>query len=226
MALWLEVVTVLDATENQEVDAGQPSPVTPAALVPGAATSRWAIRSLRERLPAPTATCEGGLIVWRKRLTMPGRDFDTPTSLCGAKVHDVVVDQFPAAVEMRADLASVAIGVNNMLRPRFDLRTSYSVSARSFPGCVGQEPTYCWSPSVTRVTPVEGAGRDREPDREYDSHLEGWLWSSTPDWWTSGEPCFDDDRLWSSDQLHLSSLGLSTRARAGWGAGPGRWVLA
>lgn len=230
MALWLEVVTVLDATENQEGSTPVSHPrSTPAALVPWrsyVALGDSFTEGMNDFRP------NGDLRGWADRVAeaiddaRPGLRYAN-LAVRGAKVHDVVVDQFPAAVEMRADLASVAIGVNNMLRPRFDLQDVVLGVREIVSGLrrAGTDVLLVAFGDPRRRSKALGAIANRI--REYDSHLRGLAVefdARLVDFW--GAPCFDDDRLWSCDRLHLSSLGHEHAARAGLealGLGDGSW---
>lgn len=124
--------------------------------------------------------------------------------------------QLPQAVEMRPDLASVAIGVNDMLRPTFDLAAAVLGVREVVKGLrdVGTEVILVAFGDPRRRSKALGAIANRI--REYDGHLKGLAVefdTRLVDFW--GVPCFDDDRLWSSDRLHLSALGHDHAARAG-----------
>ncbi len=145
----------------------------------------------------------------------------------GKRIDQVVSEQVPAAIDLRPDLVSVAAGVNDVLRPKVDIdhvadQLEQSVAAIRDTGadvlltCVGDP---------SRRSAVMGRLASRLA--EYDDHVrriarehDGLLM----DFW--GVSLFDDERCWSVDRLHLSTIGHQRVALAAAevvGLGDGSW---
>jgi len=133
----------------------------------------------------------------------------------GNRVTHVVNDQLPRALSLSPDLASVAIGVNDMLRPRFDLQECVS----------GVEQTVSQLRQAGSEVVLVSFGDPRPRSRalgiigerigEYGTHLRRIATEQNAylvDFW--GAPVFDADLCWSDDRLHLSTLGHKVAASA------------
>ena len=74
----------------------------------------------------------------------------------GRLVRQVIDEQVPAAVALGPDLASIAVGVNDTLRPRYDVIPWQPLSRTACASFAGAAATSCCSPSGIRP-----AGRGR-----------------------------------------------------------------
>lgn len=126
----------------------------------------------------------------------------------GRLVREVIAEQVPAAVAMAPDLASIAAGVNDSLRPRFDLNplaTALESGVRDLRSSGCDVLLFAFGDPGRRsraMAPV------RERIRAYNSavraialHYDCYLVS----FWEVA--AYDDDRLWDEDRLHLSPAG-------------------
>lgn len=145
----------------------------------------------------------------------------------GRLTQQVVDEQLPAALALQPDMASIAVGVNDVLRPAFDLdaRASdleYAVRALR---AQGARVTVFAFGDPTRRSVVLGsiAGRVRSL-RSATLAIAQAYGCSLVDFW--GVARFDDERLWSPDRLHLSCQGHAVTAQAvlaAWGLGDHSW---
>lgn len=177
---------------------------------------------------------DGRLRGWADRLAeaiderQPGLRYAN-LAVRGAKVSDVVTRQLPRAVGLGPDLTTVAIGVNDMLRPRFSLTAAVTGVETTVAAmrAAGSEVLLVAFGDPRRRSRALGSIAERI--RHYDDHLHriaNRFDAKIVDYW--GAQCFDDDRLWSPDRLHLSSLGHEYAARAGLdalGLGDSSWRL-
>lgn len=177
---------------------------------------------------------DGRLRGWADRLAesiderQPGLRYAN-LAVRGAKVSDVVSRQLPTAIALRPDLTTVAVGVNDMLRPRFSLSAAVMgvESTVAAMRTIGSDVLLVAFGDPRRRSRALGSIADRI--RHYDDHLHriaDRFDARIVDYW--GAQCFDDDRLWSPDRLHLSSLGHEYAARAGLdalGLGDPTWRL-
>jgi lysophospholipase L1-like esterase len=62
----------------------------------------------------------------------------TNLAVSGAQTRDVLERQLPAALELRPDLVSVVVGVNDTLRRTFDIRDVVARLDRVYAACTGQ----------------------------------------------------------------------------------------
>ncbi len=126
----------------------------------------------------------------------------------GRLLPQIVVEQVPRALAMRPDLVSIVGGVNDLLRPSFDIaalhrKLDHAVARLRDEGAdvllvVGVNPT-ARSRALTRFMPRIVALNDAvaeiaEQRGCYPVNL-------------FGATVFDDHRMWAPDRLHLSSLG-------------------
>lgn len=132
----------------------------------------------------------------------------------GGLVREVIAEQVPAAMAMAPDLASIAVGVNDSLRRRFDvnpLATALENGVRELRSSGCDVLLFAFGDPARRsraMAPV------RERIRAYNSavrsiagHYDCYLAS----FWEVA--AYDDDRLWDEDRLHLSPLGHRLAAR-------------
>lgn len=164
---------------------------------------------------------DGGLLGWADRLAgvlaaeVP--DFHYANlAVRGNRVRNVVEEQLPRALALHPDLATVAIGVNDMLRPQFDLPhcvVGVERVVRSLRGA-GVDVVLVSFGDPRRRSRALGAIANRI--RAYGDHLRELAdvyGLYLVDYW--GAPSFDDDRCWSNDRLHLTPVGHDIAARAG-----------
>lgn len=133
----------------------------------------------------------------------------------GKKAGQVLHEQVPVAVEMRPDLVSLAIGVNDVLRARASmdqvaqsLRSSVhqlrASGARVLLFGFGDPSRRSRSMSTVRSRLVEYREATLTIAADYDCIV--------VDFW--GRAVFDDDIFWSPDRLHLSAEGHALAAEA------------
>lgn len=145
----------------------------------------------------------------------------------GRLLPQIVAEQVPRALAMRPDLVSVVGGVNDLLRPTFDVgalhrRLDHAVARMRDAGSdvllvVGVNPT-ARSKTLTRFMSRINALNDAVADiaDRRDCYPVN-LFEAT---------VFDDPRMWAPDRLHLSSLGHERVAGAylqTLGLGDGAW---
>jgi lysophospholipase L1-like esterase len=126
----------------------------------------------------------------------------------GRLIDHVVREQVPAAVELRPDLASIAVGVNDALRRRFDLNaaaTSLESGVRALRGGGSDVLLFAFG-NPSRRSRVMGliADRIRAYNSAVDAIAEAYGCRIVHFWDVA---VMDDDRLWSQDRLHLSPAG-------------------
>ncbi len=126
----------------------------------------------------------------------------------GRLIRQVVREQVPAAIDLAPDLASLAVGVNDSLRRRFDLdaaATDLENGVRELRAAGIDVLVFAFG-DPSRRSRVMGVVRERI--RAYNSavdaiaHLYGCY---VVRYWDVA--AMDDDLLWSADRLHLSSAG-------------------
>ncbi|MEU1011782.1 SGNH/GDSL hydrolase family protein [Streptomyces sp. NPDC005890] len=133
----------------------------------------------------------------------------------GRRAGQVRTEQLAPALALRPDLATVVAGVNDVLRPGFDLDEVAGHLEAMFAALTAQGATVATLtfPDVGRITPLarpigprvralnerirEAAGRHGVVVAE-----------------TAGHPVVTDPRLWSADRLHASPLGHARIAAA------------
>jgi lysophospholipase L1-like esterase len=126
----------------------------------------------------------------------------------GRLVRQAIAEQVPVAVDLRPDLASIAVGVNDSLRRRFELdplATALENGVRELRVHGSDVLLFAFGDPARRsraMAPV------RERIRAYNSavraiaeHYDCYLVS----FWEVA--AYDDDRLWDEDRLHLSPAG-------------------
>lgn len=132
----------------------------------------------------------------------------------GRLIRQVVAQQVPAAVALSPDLTSVAVGVNDSLRRRFDLHaaaTDLENGVRALRESGSDVLVYAFGDPSRRSLLI---GAVRERILRYNSAVTAIaarygcfqvsLWDVA---------AFDDDRYWDADRLHLSPAGHELAAR-------------
>ena len=131
----------------------------------------------------------------------------------GRLVRQVMDEQVPAAVALRPDLASIAVGVNDTLRASFDLdavATALEGGVRSLRSSGADVLLFAFGNPVRRSR-LMGTVRDRI--RGYNSAVEAIARHydcALVSFWDVA--VYDDPRLWADDWLHLSPLGHAVTA--------------
>ena len=145
----------------------------------------------------------------------------------GRLTRQVIEEQVPAAVELRPDMTSIAVGVNDVLRRDFDLDTVATDLERAVRALRthGSDVTIFAFGDPTRRSQVLGSIAGRiQGLRTATLAIAQAYGCSLVDFW--GAARFDDERLWSADRLHLSSQGHAVTAEAvldTWGLGDSSW---
>lgn len=133
----------------------------------------------------------------------------------GRLMSQILVEQVPRAVALQPDLVSLVGGVNDMLRPAFDVATLHrrlDVAVAQLRACgsdvvlvVGVNPT-ARSKTLARLMPRVEALNDAVADvAEHHGCYAVDLFDAD---------VFDDARMWAPDRLHLSSTGHARVAGA------------
>ncbi|MBK9740048.1 MAG: SGNH/GDSL hydrolase family protein [Actinobacteria bacterium] len=126
----------------------------------------------------------------------------------GRLIRQVVREQVPAAIALDPDLASLAVGVNDSLRRRFDLdaaATDLENGVRDLRAAGIDVLVFAFG-DPSRRSRVMGVVRERI--RAYNSAVEaiaGLYGCYVVRYWDVA--AMDDDGLWSADRLHLSAAG-------------------
>jgi len=145
----------------------------------------------------------------------------------GRLIRQVLDEQIPRAVELRSDLVSIGAGVNDALRKSFDLdaaATDLEESVRRLTASGAHVLVFAFGDPSRRSRSL---GRIADRMRSYRSatlEIARIYGCSVVDFW--GLAVYDDERLWSSDRLHLSPLGHRLTAEAvldALGLGDDRW---
>ena len=137
----------------------------------------------------------------------------------GRRIDQVVEEQVPMALEMKPDLVSFAAGVNDAMRPNFDVDRvagAQEEAVLALREAGSRVLLICYGRSVpTVVSGRSHGGEDRCVQRTRGS------WPRMPtalmDFWE--EYVFDDARFWSPDRLHLSAIGGTNAGGLGRGRG-------
>ncbi|CAM5363893.1 SGNH/GDSL hydrolase family protein [Streptomyces tanashiensis] len=133
----------------------------------------------------------------------------------GRLAGQVCAEQLGPALALRPDLATVVAGVNDLLRPRFDVAATAGHLEAMFAALTGQgaHVATLTFPDVGRITPlarplgprVEALNeRIRAAARRHGVTLVE----------ASGHPVVTDPRLWSPDRLHAGPIGHARIAAA------------
>jgi lysophospholipase L1-like esterase len=132
----------------------------------------------------------------------------------GRLVRQVIAEQVPAAVALGPDLASIAVGVNDTLRPHFELdplATALENGVRDLRAGGSDVLLFAFGDPARRsraMAPVRERIRGynsavRAIAERYDCYLVS-FWEVA---------AYDDDRLWDADRLHLSPAGHALAAQ-------------
>ncbi|MCB0914241.1 MAG: SGNH/GDSL hydrolase family protein [Actinobacteria bacterium] len=164
----------------------------------------------------------GTYVGWADRLAMLVARSGAPSgfgyanlAIRGKRAAEVLEEQVPVAAALRPDLVSYAAGVNDAMRPVFDLDhvvACEEAAVQQLREAGAQVLLFCFGDPGRRSAVV---GRLSERIRAMNSHTRRIALDYdcfVADFW--GERLFDDPRLWSPDRLHLSPLG-HTRVAAG-----------
>lgn len=157
----------------------------------------WADR-VAERLADETAEFEYANLAIRGRLLNP-----------------ILTQQLPAAMTMSPDLISIAGGVNDVLRPKWDLRTMAAEWDAALGAATGSGATVVVITfgQLTRRSRALGSVQNRLADyREELLRLARLHGAEVVDFWYA--TVFDDPRMWADDRLHLNSVGHERVAAA------------
>lgn len=133
----------------------------------------------------------------------------------GRKVHEIVAEQVPLAVQMGPDLVSFAGGINDALRRSWDLTgltedLSDALAALSTTGARIVIVTYGRPSGRSRLM---GLVENRLANyREVTYELAGRYGAAVVDFWEY--PVLNDQRFWSDDRLHLNAVGHQRVAMA------------
>ena len=126
----------------------------------------------------------------------------------GRKLDDIVGNQLPLALEMEPDLISLAGGVNDLLRPKWDASRSADlleegvIKARDS----GADVLVFAFGNLERRSRALGTVTPRLAEyREITLALAEEHDCFVVDFWP--ETVFDDSRFWAEDRLHLNELG-------------------
>lgn len=133
----------------------------------------------------------------------------------GRKVHEIVSEQIPAAVELRPDLVSFAGGINDALRRTWDLTGMAQALSDAIGGLSAT------GARVVIVTYGRPSGRSRlmalvenrlSQYREVTYEIANRHGATVVDFWDY--PVLNDQRFWSDDRLHLNAVGHQRVAMA------------
>ncbi len=163
----------------------------------------------------------GALVGWADRLavaleatTSPGLAYAN-LAIRGARAADVLEKQLPTALSLTPDLATVVVGMNDVLRHDFDLdrtvdRIEQTFAALTSTGCHVLTMTF---PDIARMLPVLARLRPRE------AALNARIKVAAE---RHGVEVLDlfplalcgDPQMWSHDRIHGSSVGHARIAAA------------
>ncbi len=148
----------------------------------------------------------------------------------GRLLRSVVAEQVPVAISLEPDLVSLAAGINDTLRPRFDLdatATALESAVRRLRGTGADVLLFAWGDPARRSSAMRPV---RERVRRLNSAIEaiaGHHGCYLASFWLV--PAYEDERLWHEDRLHLGPSGHRLAARtalAGLGMDDGGWRTA
>lgn len=133
----------------------------------------------------------------------------------GKKLASIVAEQVPEAVGLEPDLVSFAGGINDAMRPRWDLAAMAAAleSGVSALAGTGAEVVIVTFGRPSNRSKVLGTIERRlAAYREATFAVAGRYGATVVDFWD--ETVFDDPRFWSEDRLHLNTLGHQRVAMA------------
>jgi lysophospholipase L1-like esterase len=131
---------------------------------------------------------------------------------CGARAADVERDQLPAALQLRPDIASFVVGVNDTLRANFDI-AEFAASAAHTVGALraaGAEVLTMRLPDPGRMLGLPGALARPLARRmhEVNAVMDGLAARfGTLQYDAAGDADVHDPRMWAVDRLHPSERG-------------------
>jgi hypothetical protein len=126
----------------------------------------------------------------------------------GRKLDDIIGHQLPLALEMEPDLVSIAGGVNDVLRPKWDVGVSGDllesgvIAARDSGADV---LLFAFGDVGRRSRALRTVSSRLAEYREITLALAEEHDCYVVDFWP--ETVFDDSRFWDEDRLHLNQLG-------------------
>ena len=126
----------------------------------------------------------------------------------GRKLDDIIGHQLPLALEMEPDLVSIAGGVNDVLRPKWDVGVSGDllesgvIAARDSGADV---LLFAFGDVGRRSRALRTVSSRLAEYREITLALAEEHDCYVVDFWP--ETVFDDSRFWDEDRLHLNPLG-------------------
>ncbi len=126
----------------------------------------------------------------------------------GRKLDDIIGHQLPLALEMEPDLVSIAGGVNDVLRPKWDVGVSGDllesgvIAARDSGADV---LLFAFGDVGRRSRALRTSSSRLAEYREITLALAEEHDCYVVDFWP--ETVFDDSRFWDEDRLHLNQLG-------------------
>lgn len=133
----------------------------------------------------------------------------------GKLIEQVVAEQVPAAIDLQPDLVTLAAGVNDALRRRFNLdECIHQLEA----GVVALRQTgaavvvFAFGDPARRSSVMGTVSRRLRAYNEATLRVAERNGAKVIDFW--GAAVFDDDKFWSDDRLHLSPAGHALVARS------------
>jgi lysophospholipase L1-like esterase len=163
----------------------------------------------------------GGIRGWADRfadrlaIDNPGLQYAN-LAVRGWKVPKVRSHQLPQALAMKPDLASVVAGMNDLMRPRFDMTAvlnDIEAMAGSLMGVGAKVITFTY-PDIGGITPVARPLSGRIHDLNAGIRaLSARVGTILIDF-ESLQTLATDPRVWAADRVHLSPLGHDLCAHA------------
>jgi lysophospholipase L1-like esterase len=153
---------------------------------------------------------------WRGWAALLAEGLHEPTlhilASSGAQIADVERDQLPAALQLRPDLASVIVGINDTLRASFDPATIASAAAHTVGAlrAAGAEVLTMRLPDPGRMLGLPGsmarplARRAHEVNAIMDGVAARF---GTLHYDAAGDPTTHDPAMWAVDRLHPNERG-------------------
>jgi lysophospholipase L1-like esterase len=131
---------------------------------------------------------------------------------CGARIPDVERDQLPAALQLRPEIASFVVGVNDTLRANFDIGQVAAAAAHTVGAlrAAGAEVLTMRLPDPGQMLGLPGslarplARRMHEVNAVLDGLAERF---GTLHYDAAGDAEVHDPRMWAVDRLHPSERG-------------------
>ncbi len=126
----------------------------------------------------------------------------------GRLMPQVRCEQVPVAVSMQPDLVTFAAGINDALRKNFDLdavASDLESSVRDLRSAGSQVLIFAYGDPSRRSRALSRMSSRMRALRSATLEIGQIYGCFVVDFW--GVSAFDDERVWSSDRLHLSPLG-------------------